>query len=39
MPAPQGAPALKDIKLIPIDYDFIAKQSSAIKRKFNEVFQ
>jgi iron(III) transport system substrate-binding protein len=39
MPAPQGAPALKDIKLIPIDYDFIAKQSSTIKRKFNEVFQ
>ncbi len=39
MPAPAGAPQLKDIKLIPIDYDFIAKESATIKRKFNEVFQ
>jgi iron(III) transport system substrate-binding protein len=36
---PSGAPALKDIKILPIDYDYIEKESGRIKRKFNEVFQ
>jgi iron(III) transport system substrate-binding protein len=36
---PEGAPALKDIKIIPVDYDYIEKETGRIKRKFNEVFQ
>lgn len=36
---PAGAPSLKDIKIIPIDYAYIEKESGRIKRKFNEIFQ
>ena len=36
---PAGAPDLKTIKIIPVDYDYINKQTAAIKKKFNEVFQ
>lgn len=39
IPAPQGAPALSELKIIPVDYDYIEKESGRIKRKFNEVFQ
>jgi iron(III) transport system substrate-binding protein len=39
MPAPEGAPALKDIKLLPIDAELVEKQATAVKKKFNEVFQ
>jgi iron(III) transport system substrate-binding protein len=39
MPAPEGAPALKDIKLLPIDAALVEKQSTAVKKKFSEVFQ
>lgn len=36
---PEGAPGLDSIKIIPVDYDYINKQTAAIKKKFNEVFQ
>lgn len=36
---PAGSPAVKDIKLISVDYDFLRKQGPTIKKKFNEVFQ
>jgi iron(III) transport system substrate-binding protein len=36
---PQGNPDVKDIKIIPVDYEYIEKEAGRIKRKFNEVFQ
>jgi iron(III) transport system substrate-binding protein len=36
---PQGNPGVKDIKIIPVDYEYIEKEAGRIKRKFNEVFQ
>ena len=36
---PEGAPSLGGLKIIPVDNDYINKQTSAIKKKFNEVFQ
>ena len=36
---PEGNPALKDIKMFPIDYDYIEAQSSPIKKKFAEIVQ
>ncbi len=36
---PAGSPAVKDIKIIPVDYDYIEKESGRIKRRFNEIFQ
>ena len=39
MPAPEGSPAVKDLKVLPVDYDYIEKESARIKRRFNEVFQ
>jgi iron(III) transport system substrate-binding protein len=36
---PEGAPSLGAIKIIPVDYDYINKETSAIKKKFNEIFQ
>jgi iron(III) transport system substrate-binding protein len=39
VPPPAGAPALKDVKILPVDYEYIEKESGRIKRKFNEVFQ
>jgi iron(III) transport system substrate-binding protein len=37
--APEGAPALTAIKILPVDYDYIEKETGRIKRKFNEIFQ
>ena len=37
--APEGGPAVKDINIIPVDYDHIEKESGRIKRRFNEIFQ
>jgi iron(III) transport system substrate-binding protein len=37
--APAGNPDVKDIKIIPVDYEYIEKETGRIKRKFNEVFQ
>ena len=39
LPPPAGDIALKDLKLLAVDYDQIEKDASAIKKKFNEVFQ
>jgi iron(III) transport system substrate-binding protein len=39
MPAPENSPALKDIKVLPVDYDYIEKETPRIKRQFNEIFQ
>jgi iron(III) transport system substrate-binding protein len=37
--APAGSPALSSIKILPVDYPYIQKESSRIKKKFNEVLQ
>ena len=39
LPAPEGSPAVKDLKVLPVDYDYIERESARIKRRFNEVFQ
>jgi iron(III) transport system substrate-binding protein len=39
VPPPPGSPDLASLKVIPVDYQFIEKQSAAIKKKFNEIFQ
>jgi iron(III) transport system substrate-binding protein len=39
IPAPQGSPDLKTLKILPVDYDYIEKQTAAIKKRFNEIFQ
>ena len=39
IPPPAGNPPLNEIKSIPIDYDYIEKEGSRIKRKFADVFQ
>ncbi len=36
---PAGSPDLGTLKVIPVDYQFIEKESGAIKKKFNEIFQ
>jgi len=36
---PAGDPPLSKIRLMPVDYDYIEKESGAIKKKFNEIFQ
>jgi iron(III) transport system substrate-binding protein len=36
---PQGSPDLKSLKIIAVDDDFIEKESSRIKKQFNEIFQ
>lgn len=38
-PAPQGAPKLADVKSILIDHEQVAKNTKAIRQKFNEIFQ
>jgi iron(III) transport system substrate-binding protein len=39
IPPPADAVALDKIKIIPVDYDYVEKESARIKKKFNEVFQ
>jgi iron(III) transport system substrate-binding protein len=39
IPAPAGSPPLSSIKILPVDYAYIQKESSRIKKKFNEVLQ
>ncbi len=36
---PQGQPALRAVKFIPIDVDYIEKNGRDLKAKFNEIFQ
>jgi iron(III) transport system substrate-binding protein len=39
MPPPKDSAKLGDLKLIEVDYEAIESQTSAIKKKFNEIFQ
>lgn len=37
--APKGSPAYNDLKVINVDYKDLEKQSGAIKKQFNTIFQ
>jgi iron(III) transport system substrate-binding protein len=37
--APAGSPPLTSLKILPVDYDYIEKETPRIKRRFNEIFQ
>jgi iron(III) transport system substrate-binding protein len=37
--APAGSPPLSSIKILPVDYPYIQRESANIKKKFNEIFQ
>ena len=39
LPPPEGEIALKELNLLAVDYDALEKETPAIKKKFNEVFQ
>jgi hypothetical protein len=39
IPAPQGSPELKSLTIIAVDNDYIEKETSRIKKRFNEIFQ
>jgi iron(III) transport system substrate-binding protein len=39
MPPPKGAPAVKDLMLLSVDYPAIEKNATAIKNRFDEIFQ
>jgi iron(III) transport system substrate-binding protein len=39
VPPPEGGPKLADVKTLPVDYDQVEKDTPAIKKKFNEIFQ
>ena len=39
VPAPEGSPNMKEIKIVPVDYDYIEKETARLKRRFNEIFQ
>jgi iron(III) transport system substrate-binding protein len=38
MPPPTGNPELGSIKIIPVDYDYIEKETPRIKKRFAEIF-
>jgi iron(III) transport system substrate-binding protein len=37
--APAGSPPLASLKILPVDYAYIEKETPRIKRRFNEIFQ
>ena len=39
VPAPKGSPDMKSIKINPVDYDYIEKETVRIKKRFTEIFQ
>lgn len=39
MMPPAGNPALASLKLMPVDYDFIERETRKIKDRFNDIFQ
>jgi iron(III) transport system substrate-binding protein len=39
MEPPAGNPPIAKIKLMPVDYDYIEKESKNLKNRFNEIFQ
>ena len=36
---PPGNPRLDEIKLMPVDYDYVEAESKALKKRFNEIYQ
>lgn len=38
IPPPEGSPDMKTIKINPVDYDYIEKESARIKKRFAEIF-
>jgi iron(III) transport system substrate-binding protein len=36
---PSGNPPLGSLKVIPVDYDYLEKESANLKQRFNEIFQ
>lgn len=36
---PPGSPPLAKIKLMPVDYEEIAKEATALKKRFAEIYQ
>jgi iron(III) transport system substrate-binding protein len=38
VPPPAGSLPIKDIKVIPMDYDYIQKTTAQVKKKFGEIF-
>jgi hypothetical protein len=36
---PAGSPDLKSLKIIAVDDEYIEKETSRTKRRFNEIFQ
>jgi iron(III) transport system substrate-binding protein len=39
MPPPDGQPALKDVKVLPIDLDVVEERGRELKTRFSEIFQ
>ena len=39
LPPPEGSPAVDKLTVIPVDYDYIEKETPRIKKRFNEIFQ
>jgi iron(III) transport system substrate-binding protein len=39
MEPPAGNPPIAKIKLMPVDYDYLEKESKNLKNRFNEIFQ
>jgi iron(III) transport system substrate-binding protein len=39
IPPPEGGVALGTVKTIPVDYEYIEKESARLKKRFNEIFQ
>lgn len=39
IPTPTDGVALDKVKIIPVDYDYVERESTRIKKRFNEVFQ
>jgi iron(III) transport system substrate-binding protein len=39
VPPPAGSPDLQSIKILPVDFDYIEKETPRIKRRFSEIFQ
>jgi iron(III) transport system substrate-binding protein len=39
MPPPDGQPALKDVKVLPIDLDLVEDRGRELKTRFSEIFQ
>jgi len=39
MPPPDGQPALRDVKVLPIDLDLVEERGRELKTRFSEIFQ